>query len=88
MYRRAGGALRRDALELIRSLPLRGAVVTGDTAFTLKPVVEAILERGGDYFLFVKANQPELQAELERAFGDVPPWGRRRRRAHDDSRAA
>ena len=77
-----------EALELIRSLPLQGAVVTGDAAFTLKPVVEAIRERGGDYFLFVKGNQPELQAELARAFGDIPPSGHRRRRAHDDSRAA
>ena len=77
-----------EALELIRSLPLQGAVVTGDAAFTMKPIVEAIRERGGDYFLFVKANQPELQAELERAFGDVPPSGHRRRRTHDDSRAA
>ena len=77
-----------EALKLIRSLPLQGAVVTGDAAFTMKPIVEAIRERGGDYFLFVKANQPELQAELERAFGDVSPWGHRRRRTDDDSRAA
>ena len=34
----------------------------------MKPIVEAIRERGGDYFLFVKGNQPELQAELARAF--------------------
>ena len=47
--------------------------MTGDAAFTLKPIAEAIRERGGDYFLFVKGNQPELQAELERAFGDVSP---------------
>jgi hypothetical protein len=62
-----------EALELIKSLPLDGAVVTGDAAFTFKAIVEAIRERGGDYFLFVKANQPELRAELARAFGDVPP---------------
>ena len=62
-----------EALELIRSLPLQGAVVTGDAAFTMKPVVEAIRERGADYFLFVKGNQPELQTELARAFGDVSP---------------
>ncbi len=59
-----------EALELIKSLPLEGAVVTGDAAFTFKPIVEAIRQRGGDYFLFVKANQPELQSELARAFGD------------------
>lgn len=70
-----------EAIELIRSLPLEGAVVTGDAAFTFKPIVEAIRERGGHYFLFVKANQPELQAEVALAFGDVPPSGRGRRGA-------
>ena len=77
-----------EAIELIKSLPLDGAVVTGDAAFTMKPIVEAIRERGGDYFLFVKGNQPELQAELARAFGDVSPSGDRRGRAAHGRRAA
>jgi DDE family transposase len=77
-----------EAIELIKSLPLEGAVVTGDAAFTFKPIVEAIRERGGDYFLFVKANQPELEAELKRAFGDVPPSGRGRRRSGPVARRA
>lgn len=77
-----------EAIELIKSLPLDGAVVTGDAAFTFKPIVEAIRERGGDYFLFVKANQPELQAEIARAFGDVPPSGRDRRHSRPVRRAA
>lgn len=62
-----------EAVELLKSLPLKGAIVTGDAAFTMKPIVEAIRECGADYFLFVKGNQPELKAELERAFGDVSP---------------
>jgi hypothetical protein len=77
-----------EALELIKSLPLDGAVVTGDAAFTFKAIVEAIRQRGGDYFLFVKANQPELKAELERAFGDVSPSGRRRRGCAHSQRTA
>lgn len=77
-----------EAIELIKSLPLEGAVVTGDAAFTLKTIVEAIRERGGDYFLFVKANQPELEAELKRAFGDVSPSGGGRRNARRIPRAA
>jgi hypothetical protein len=64
-----------EAIEFIKSLPLEGAVVTGDAAFTFKSIVEAIRERGGHYFLFVKANQPELRAEVVLAFGDVPPSG-------------
>ena len=77
-----------EAIELIKSLPLDGAVVTGDAAFTTKAIVAAIRERGGDYFLFVKANQPELRSELERAFGDVPPSGHRQRGAARPQRAA
>ena len=77
-----------EALELIKSLPLDGAVVTGDAAFTFKSIVEAIRQRGGDYFLFVKANPPELRAELARAFGDVPPSGRGRRRSGNSRQAA
>ena len=77
-----------EAIELIKSLPLDGAIVTGDAAFTMKPIVEAIRERGGDYFLFVKGNQPELQTELARAFGDVSPSGDRRSRAAEGQRAA
>ena len=77
-----------EAIELIKSLPLDGAVVTGDAAFTFRPIVEVIRERGGDYFLFVKANQPELQAEIARAFGDVPPSERDRRHSRPVRRAA
>jgi len=62
-----------QALKLIKDLPLDGAVVTGDAAFTFAPLCAAILEKGGDYFFFVKGNQPELQAELAHAFGGVSP---------------
>lgn len=68
-----------EAIELIKSLPLDGAVVTGDAAFTTTAIAETIRERGGSYFLFVKGNQPELRSELERAFGDVSPCLDRRR---------
>jgi hypothetical protein len=59
-----------EALQLIKSLPLDDAVVTGDAAFTFKAIVEAIRGRGGDYFLFVKANQPELRLGYTFAAGD------------------
>ena len=62
-----------EALELIKSLPLEGVLVTADAAFTTQAIAEAIRERGGHYFLSVKDNQPELRSELERAFGDVSP---------------
>ncbi len=62
-----------EALQLIASLPLDGALVSGDAAFTTSPIAQAIRDRGGHYFLSVKGNQPELQSELERAFGDLSP---------------
>jgi hypothetical protein len=77
-----------EVLELIKGLPLEGTAVTGDAAFTYRPIVEAVKKRGGDYFLFVKANQPELEAEIARAFGDIPPCGSDCRRSGHASRAA
>jgi len=77
-----------EVIELLKQLPLDGAVVTGDAAFTFRPIIEAIRDRGGGYFLFVKANQPELQAEIAHAFGDVPPSGRDRRGSGSNRRAA
>jgi predicted transposase YbfD/YdcC len=62
-----------EVLELLKNLPLEGAVVTGDAAFSFETVVDAILEGGGDYFLFVKSNQPKLEAEIAHAFGDGSP---------------
>ncbi|MGH8966051.1 MAG: ISAs1 family transposase [Actinomycetes bacterium] len=72
-----------EAIALIKALPLApGDVVTGDAAFTYRPIIEAIGAKGADYFLFVKANQPELQAELAHAFGDDSPLTGRRGSRH------
>ena len=63
-----------EAITLLKDLPIgAGDVVTGDAAFTYRPIVEAIRAKGAGYFLFVKANQPELQAEIAHAFGDDSP---------------
>lgn len=62
------------ALKLIRSLPLGpGDVVSGDAAFTHQKLAAAVREKQADYFLFVKGNQPELEAEIAHAFGDDSP---------------
>jgi len=63
-----------EAIALLKDLPIgAGDVVTGDAAFTYRPIIEAIRAKGAGYFLFVKANQPELQAEIAHAFGDDFP---------------
>ena len=62
----------KAALALLGLIPLEGVVVTGDAAFTQRDFCEEVLKGGGDYFLPVKDNQPELKdaiaAGFERAF--------------------
>jgi hypothetical protein len=80
-----------EAITLLKDLPIgAGDVVTGDAAFTYRPIVEAIRAKGAGYFLFVKANQPELQAEIAHAFGDDSPrtGGRAARRPKPPGRSA
>jgi len=62
----------KAALRLLGVLPLAGKVVTGDAMFTHRDVAQEIRDRGGDYLLFVKGNQPELKAAIESALhGDA-----------------
>lgn len=72
-----------EAIALLKELPIgAGDVITGDAAFTYRSVIAAIRARGSGYFLFVKANQPELQAEIAHAFGDDSPLAGRRLARH------
>ena len=63
------------ALALLKSLPLAGAVVTGDAAFCQRAICQSIRDQGGDYLFTVKANQPRLMADIAVAFGDAFPPG-------------
>jgi hypothetical protein len=62
-----------EAIAFLKILPLHGATLTMDAAFTNRQMLEATREAGASYFLVVKDNQPELKSELAYAFGDVPP---------------
>jgi len=53
------------ARPLLRKLVLEGLVVTADAQFTQADLAQTITERGGDYVLRVKENQPTLQARIE-----------------------
>ena len=69
------------AVELLKTLPLRGVIITGDAMFTQREICRVITERGGDYFFTVKDNQPALKADIALAFGpDSPPVRNGRRR--------
>jgi hypothetical protein len=61
------------ALEMLKTLPLNGTIVTGDAIFTQKAICRAIADGGGDYFFTVKANQPALKADIEQAFRPFSP---------------
>jgi len=60
----------KAALRLLGVLPLAGKVVTGDAMFTHRDFAQAVRDRGGDYLLIVKDNQPELAAAIHAALHD------------------
>jgi hypothetical protein len=57
----------KAALRLLGVLPVAGKVVTGDAMFTHRDFAQEVRDRGGDYLLFVKDNQPDLKAAIESA---------------------
>jgi hypothetical protein len=58
----------KAALELLRILPIRGKVITGDAMFTQRDFCAGVIEGGGDYILPVKENQPTLLANIAAVF--------------------
>ena len=56
------------ALALLPSIPLEGAVFTGDAGLTHRRLCRGIKEGGGDYLLVVKDNQPDLRRAIEEVF--------------------
>ena len=63
------------ALELLKTLPLKGVTITGDAIFTQRAICQTIIDGGGDYFFTVKGNQPALKADIEQAFRPFSPLG-------------
>ncbi|HEX6288719.1 MAG TPA: ISAs1 family transposase [Herpetosiphonaceae bacterium] len=57
---------------LLAHLDLTGMVVVGDAMQTQRHLSLQIVETGGDYLWFVKANQPTLHADIERRFTPLP----------------
>jgi predicted transposase YbfD/YdcC len=53
---------------VLRQLKLTGAVVTGDAMFAQRELSTQIVEGGGDYFWWVKDNQPGLHSDLTLLF--------------------
>ena len=55
------------AMQLLELLQLKGCVVTADALHCHRAMAQAIVERGGDYVLAVKANQPGLLRDAQAA---------------------
>src|SRR3954464_9776321 len=56
------------ALTLLKTLPIEGAMISGDAIFAQTDLCRLIIERGGDYFFTVKSNQPTMEADFALAF--------------------
>ena len=62
----------KAALQLLRQVPLQGRVVSGDAMFTHRDFCTTVLEKGGDYLLPAKDNQPTLVRDIQAAFTPEP----------------
>lgn len=56
------------ATEWLRSIVLKGKVVTADAIFCQRDFCQQILDSGGHYFVAVKDNQPTLKADIAAEF--------------------
>lgn len=57
--------------ELLELLDLKGAVVTIDAMGCQKEIAADIIDRGGQFVLAVKENQPHLYEDIKRKFDEV-----------------
>ncbi|WP_417735091.1 ISAs1 family transposase [Rosistilla oblonga] len=58
----------KAAMRLLRSVVLKGRLVTGDAMFCQRDICREITDSGGDYLVAVKDNQPELKETIESEF--------------------
>ena len=58
----------KAALKLLKTIALKGRVITGDAIFCQRDLCQQVIDDGGDYLVAVKDNQPELKAAIEAEF--------------------
>jgi len=58
----------KTAADLLKTIVLKGRLVTGDAMFCHRELCEEIVDSGGDYLFVVKDNQPELKAAVAADF--------------------
>ena len=58
----------KAALKLLRSMVLKGRLITRDAMFCQRDLCRHITDSGGDYLFLVKDNQPSLSRTIESNF--------------------
>lgn len=58
----------KSALELLKTLVLKGRVITADAMFCQRDICQQIIDSGGHYFVVVKDNQPDLKEAIAAEF--------------------
>ena len=58
----------KTAVDLLKTIALKGRLVTGDAMFCQRDLCEQIVDSGGHYLVVVKDNQPELKAAIAADF--------------------
>lgn len=61
---------------VLEQLVVKGRVLTMDALLTQRQVAQTIVDKGGDYVMIVKENQPKLKEDIELVF-TLPPAGDR-----------
>lgn len=58
----------KTAVEILKTIVLKGRLVTGDAMFCQRELCQKIVDSGGDYLFVVKDNQPELKDAIAADF--------------------
>jgi hypothetical protein len=58
----------KEAAALLKAVPVKGMIVTGDAISAQRGICREIVGQGGDYVFTVKDNQPGLREAIEQAF--------------------
>jgi len=60
-------------LRILKQLPLKGAVMTGDAIYAQKRICDETSRPEGGYFFVVKDNQRELKRDIQDSFNFFSP---------------
>jgi predicted transposase YbfD/YdcC len=58
--------------EVLKNIPLKDHIVTGDAMFTQRKICEQIIQGEGGYVFTVKGNQPHAEENIKLYFTDLP----------------